>query len=344
MPLQLRARRDGFTLIELLVVVAIIGVLIALLLPAVQQAREAARRSQCKNNLKQIGLALHNYHDAFEAFPPGYVDQGLNLTEPGQGNWTWTAMLLPYLDQTPMFTLLDVGNRLISDALADPQALQAMQHPLSVFVCPSDPGPALNEADDSGSPWPERAIRDAFGNERQLARCSYVAANSSRGLGRDDGVPINPESGGSPSANGVFWRNSSVNFRTITDGSSNIVLAGERIWKKGDVEVRSAVTCGLRADGPGPEGVAEGMDDQGLVYSLGSGLRRINDVADSDGNLIEGARQSFSSAHTGGGQFLMGDGRVRFISQNIDHDLSDPVDSMFERLIAIRDAAPISDF
>lgn len=268
---QLRSRRDGFTLIELLVVVAIIGILVSLMLPAVQQAREAARRTQCKNNLRQIGLALHNYHDAFDTLPPGYVDQGQEQTEAGQGNWTWTAMLLPYVDQTPTFTLLDVGNRLLSDALADPQALQAMQHPLAVLVCPSDPGPMLNEADDAGSPWPERAIRDALGNERLLARCSYVAANSTRRLGRDEGVPINPESDGTPSANGVFWRNSSVHFRTITDGSSNIILAGERIWKKGDVEIRSAVTCGLRADSPGPEGVVQGSDDQGLVYTLGGG-------------------------------------------------------------------------
>src|SRR5689334_25410189 len=101
-------RRRAFTLIELLVVIAIIAVLIALLLPAVQQAREAARRTQCKNNLKQIGLALHNYHDTFRLFPPGYVDRNgnPNLTpdnDLGPG-WGWAAFLLPYIDQSPLYS------------------------------------------------------------------------------------------------------------------------------------------------------------------------------------------------------------------------------------------------
>src|SRR5258708_31972905 len=100
----MRSRRTGFTLIELLVVIAIIAVLVSLLLPAVQQAREAARRSQCKNNLKQIGLALHNYHDSFSVFPPGYIAgspfvDGETDTSPG---WSWASMILPQLDQGPL--------------------------------------------------------------------------------------------------------------------------------------------------------------------------------------------------------------------------------------------------
>ncbi|MFG0334575.1 MAG: DUF1559 domain-containing protein [Maioricimonas sp. JB049] len=334
----------GFTLIELLVVIAIIAVLVALLLPAVQQAREAARRSQCKNNLKQIGLALHNYHDAFETLPPGYVDQGDVLTRAGRGNWTWSAMLLPFLDQTPLYRILDVGDTTLSTALMEPDARDAMRRQIPVFVCPSDPGPELNDADGSMFSWPERAIRDEAGDERLLARCSYVASNSSRHLGRDEGSPIDPESAGTPAANGAFWKNSRVNFRTITDGSSNVLLIGERAWQLGPFATRAAVLHGVRADFPGPDGVVEGADDQGLVYMLAGGARRINEVGGSDGVMYHGARQSFSSQHEGGGQFLMGDGRVRFISQNIDHNLSDVVDSMFERLIAIRDAAPISDF
>ncbi|QDU39104.1 putative major pilin subunit [Maioricimonas rarisocia] len=344
MPCRTRSRITGFTLIELLVVIAIIAILIALLLPAVQQAREAARRSQCKNNLKQLGLALHNYHDAFETFPPGYVDQGAQLTEAGRGNWTWSAMLLPYVDQTPLFRILNVGDSTVSAILSDPEVGQSLQHQIPGFVCPSDPGPALNDADGSTFSWPERAIRDEIGNERLLARCSYVAANSSRRLGREEGSPIDPESRGTPAANGAFWQDSRVNFRTITDGSSNVLLVGERAWQLGSVEIRSGVLYGVRADRPDINGVVEGADDQGLVYMLGGGARRLNEVADAGGALLAGARQSFSSQHEGGGQFLMGDGRVRFISQNIDHDLSDAVDSMFERLIAIRDAAPISDF
>src|SRR5215813_2046814 len=111
-------RRSGFTLIELLVVIAIIAVLIGLLLPAVQQAREAARRSQCKNNLKQMGLAMHNYHDVYQCFPPGYLGYPAgnggscatinNTTQRGQG-WGWGAFLLPYLDQGNLYNLLSPG-------------------------------------------------------------------------------------------------------------------------------------------------------------------------------------------------------------------------------------------
>lgn len=99
--------RRGFTLIELLVVIAIIAVLVALLLPAVQQAREAARRSSCKNNMKQLGLALHNYHDTHFSFPPGYLDQdsygGFGFVDINQGHWAWSASLLPFLDQAPLY-------------------------------------------------------------------------------------------------------------------------------------------------------------------------------------------------------------------------------------------------
>ena len=95
--------KRGFTLIELLVVIAIIAILIALLLPAVQQAREAARRSQCKNNMKQIGLALHNYHDVYNTFPPGYVGQTDVSILAGYGLWSWSALILPYIDQAPLY-------------------------------------------------------------------------------------------------------------------------------------------------------------------------------------------------------------------------------------------------
>jgi prepilin-type N-terminal cleavage/methylation domain-containing protein len=114
------SRRDrvrGFTLIELLVVIAIIAILIALLLPAVQQAREAARRTQCKNNLHQIGIALHNYHDAFRILPPGQVTS-VHWLQTDSTMWGWAAMLLPYLDQSPMYNLLTPGDITLGAALA----------------------------------------------------------------------------------------------------------------------------------------------------------------------------------------------------------------------------------
>ncbi|WP_339749897.1 DUF1559 domain-containing protein [uncultured Rubinisphaera sp.] len=119
-------KRIGFTLIELLVVIAIIAILVALLLPAVQQAREAARRSSCKNNLKQIGLAMHNYHDTHSCFPPGYVDQmgesdeGDALTE---NQWGWGSQILPFLEQGAVFDVLDVGDNKLSDCATSGSAV-----------------------------------------------------------------------------------------------------------------------------------------------------------------------------------------------------------------------------
>ena len=109
MPRRLRSQRKGFTLIELLVVIAIIAILIALLLPAVQQAREAARRTQCKNNLKQIGLALHNYHDVYKCFPPGRTRNTYSgITSAWYtGNYSWLPRLLPNIDQAPIYNTID---------------------------------------------------------------------------------------------------------------------------------------------------------------------------------------------------------------------------------------------
>ncbi len=130
------ARRRGFTLIELLVVISIVGLLIALLLPAVQAARESSRRAQCVNNLKQIGLALHDYHGSHQTFPPGYVsgfdDQG-NDTGPG---WGWAAMLLPRFEQTPLFNSINFDL-----AIEDPADLTGRLPSIGSFLCPSDPHP-----------------------------------------------------------------------------------------------------------------------------------------------------------------------------------------------------------
>jgi prepilin-type N-terminal cleavage/methylation domain-containing protein len=133
-------RHRGFTLIELLVVIAIIAILIALLLPAVQQAREAARQSQCKNNLKQIGLALHNYHDVFNMFPASYLvdynhPERDEETLDGPSGWAWGTMLLPYLDQAPLYNAFEIHL-----PAWHPNNAVAVQTPLEVFLCPSATG------------------------------------------------------------------------------------------------------------------------------------------------------------------------------------------------------------
>ena len=126
-----RDRLRGFTLIELLVVIAIIAILIALLLPAVQQAREAARRTQCKNNLHQIGIAIHNYHDTFRIFPPGHVTS-VHYDVTDNTMWGWAVMILPYIDQSPMYNLLTPGDVTLGFALADAARLKGLQTPLEV--------------------------------------------------------------------------------------------------------------------------------------------------------------------------------------------------------------------
>jgi len=135
-------RRRAFTLIELLVVIAIIAVLIALLLPAVQQAREAARRSQCKNNLKQLGLALHNYHSSLNVFPPNLVPGGnFNYSA---GNWGVLAFLNPYLDQTNVYNLMNLSAPTYASTspynIADPNNAKAVAIIVPLFLCPSDRG------------------------------------------------------------------------------------------------------------------------------------------------------------------------------------------------------------
>ena len=151
-----RRIRHGFTLIELLVVIAIIAILIALLLPAVQQAREAARRSQCKNNLKQLGLALHNYHDTYGMFPmavigrPGagwqcsVMSNGDAVPNNDYRSWGWGTFILPFVDQAPLYNQLQPDGCRMPNSDATYNGEMLLRQSLPVFICPSDTGPALN--------------------------------------------------------------------------------------------------------------------------------------------------------------------------------------------------------
>jgi prepilin-type N-terminal cleavage/methylation domain-containing protein/prepilin-type processing-associated H-X9-DG protein len=192
-----RNTRHGFTLIELLVVIAIIGVLIALLLPAVQKVREAAARIQCRNNLKQIGIALHNYHDRAGRFPPGYASlvakSGADL---GPG-WGWAAFLLSDLEQNNLQRQIrfDVD---IADAV---NALSRVDS-LKVLRCPSDN---------------TEPTFTTMGNPVTVAHANYVGVFGTNEIEDDPGM-----------GNGVFFRNSKVRFADITDGTSGTFIVGER--------------------------------------------------------------------------------------------------------------------
>lgn len=199
--------RKAFTLIELLVVIAIIAVLIALLLPAVQQAREAARRAHCKNNLKQLGIALHNYHSSLDTFPPNLIPGGTNYAY-SKGGWSVLAYLTPYLEQTAVYNTMNLNAPTYSGSMiADPNNIKAIGTVIPLFLCPSD----------KGTP-----VSSGYG-VTNMGPTNYCA-NQGTGINTLNGNPSN----GSPyNANGVFFADSRIRFADITDGSSNTACMSE---------------------------------------------------------------------------------------------------------------------
>ena len=342
--------KRGFTLIELLVVIAIIAILIALLLPAVQQAREAARRTQCKNNLKQLGLAFHNYHDTYNTFPPGYVTLAANGNTTSEvGVYSWGSMILPQLEQTNAYQSLNVGNVPLQVNAANINTLRILQTPQPAFRCPTDTGPALNNfvnASGLGADnWYNMNISNGTGPV-PIATSNYVM---SAGTGVSTTPAANPTDRTASAVGplGVGFRNSKINFRDITDGTSNTILIGERAWKYGQVNVGAATVYGFSASINNPSGSANVKS--AALACLGQGYNGINWSAN---NLIHQTR-GFSSGHTGGAQFVLCDGAVRFISENIDYKTTDNASltdmtlhasSTLARLLVRNDGQVIGEF
>jgi prepilin-type N-terminal cleavage/methylation domain-containing protein/prepilin-type processing-associated H-X9-DG protein len=282
-----RVIRRGFTLIELLVVIAIIAILIGLLVPAVQKVRESAARAQCQNNLKQIGLALHGYHDANKKFPSGYVatavySDGGNDTGPG---WGWAAFALPYLEQGPLARQLN-----FSQPVQNSPAINTL---VAVYQCPSDLAVGAF------------VVTDAFGNAlAQAAPSSYAAC-----IGGDES-----DTAGRAGL-GIFYRNSQTRLTDVTDGTSNTILIGERAWSNANGIWAGAIPSGVIRRGqqnPCPGSGAAFYPAATLELAHG---HLNNATTDTDGGLDD-----FSSRHIGGSNFVFADGHVSFL-RSVSGDL-----------------------
>lgn len=300
--IRLLRPKQGFTLIELLVVIAIIAILIALLLPAVQQAREAARRTQCKNNLKQMGLALHNYESTFGLFPPSSTS-GFNT-----GAWAWdstksanrdptvhlhsfASLILPYLDGANLFnkinyniSSLDTANRDVASAV------------ISSYICPSYTGGTFSK----DAVWTAGNL-----NYERFAIRNYVA------LGAVNVMELSGQA--SFPARGIMYPQSRTRFRDITDGTSNTILLAESKEENASVWIDgSAATICARWANPmaGPPYAGSTVSINYTVYYPAA---------------LGGVQQTWgpSSQHTGGAHHLLADASVQFLSQNLDVNVYD---------------------
>ncbi len=295
-------RKRGFTLIELLVVIAIIAILIALLLPAVQQAREAARRSTCKNNLKQLGLAIHNYHDTHRVIPPGFCGTPsscttINHDHPG---WGWMAYILPFVDQAPLYQQLKIGQ--LNKAVCDQTTIMAPQDTMGsavlqdtiipAYICPSATDPKISNTNTGFH---------AKSNYCGIAGISFTGVTDSSNAPFPVGLK------------GTFGnaRVHKVKFRDFTDGTSNVAMVGEKF--------ASRDTSGNALSSAHP--AYKGSNWVGRAPDTTSAMTASLLKPGTSSFAVNGSSiNAFASLHVGGAHFVFGDGRVRFISENTDQN------------------------
>ncbi len=321
-----QAARHGFTLIELLVVIAIIGVLVGLLLPAVQVAREAARRSSCQNNLKQLGLAMHNHHDARGKLPPGFM----LVPDPALGSaWNhrwlerrfgWGMLLLPYLEESAIY---DQHAAAIADPngnMPAPTATNGLKSRPSVFACPSDDLPVATL-------W---AGRD------------YGSSNYAGCYGRTDEM-TGQNVGTLESATGVLQGASTVAFKDITDGSTQTIMLGEVSSLERHYSTAVNGFGFIAAIWPG---IPHVLKYDGIVlrdthpdHPINS---RLSDTQLDSGNGGRGDHDGFGSQHSGGALFVFCDGSTRFLNENIESS-SSPLGT-YQRLGDKADGLPVGDY
>ena len=296
-----KSRSRGFTLIELLVVIAIIAVLIALLLPAVQQAREAARRSQCKNNLKQLGLAMFNYEETHRTFPLGSYAPHTTMAN-------WRAHLLPFLDQSPVYMRLNFNGGIFTSGSLTPGSNDVLANlSMAVYVCPSS---SLNPT------------VGGQGNSQNTLMHMYIGISGAYPDPALRTVGSLSNYGGFYANNGSMLHNQITRIADFTDGSSNTMLIGEQSGRVGAADIRSAYYggwCGTTFTAPVSAAVPASNDSwsTGLTtiqYQINAKTAALGSDNPYDANTV------LNSFHVGGIHMLMGDGTVRFLSENANMD------------------------
>ncbi len=284
--------RKGFTLVELLVVIAIIGVLVALLLPAVQSAREAARRTQCINNIKQLGIALHTYHDVFGTFPPGF-DAGIERPNSSSApNWCnqnarfgapWTVQILKWIEEAPQFDVLNIESGFYDSSNRTAGFINTdLLVPLSAYACPS------------------RVEEERGGVKYLHLASSYVGVQG----GGEQAECANTACGTAGDrtwfSNGILFASSDIRIAEITDGTSNVFLVGETRYTYAPWAASGKMNgCAFA------QCFAGALDSINLYPSIGSNA------------LMRG----FSSNHPGGCHMLMADSSAHYVSESIDLDI-----------------------
>jgi prepilin-type N-terminal cleavage/methylation domain-containing protein len=312
-----KLRRMGFTLIELLVVIAIIAVLVSLLLPAVQQAREAARRSQCKNNLKQIGLALHNYHEQFNILPFGCVAPG-GVSPAIAQNMTGWVSLLPNIDQQPLFNLANFsaafgvwnGNGVLAGGGVPPQNVQITSTKIPIFICPSDAGHQTNDHTQNATGVTSTYVCNTTVDTYKTSYPFSVKYGSLWATGNYYYWSNEPRA--QKAMFGVF---SNCGFKDVTDGLSNTVAVAEQTFDTRD-SPQGSWACTYQQG----LGGTEFADEIPGHYPINNWYCC---TWTSPKNkyftpLVSGEYASPSSAHAGGIHVTLGDGSVRFINQAIN--------------------------
>jgi len=293
------AKRRAFTLVELLVVIAIIAMLVTLLLPAVQAARAAARRTQCTNNIRNLGLAVLNYESATGKIPPGWTGLQNN-----QAEWAWTSLILPYIEEQGIYDTLGVREQTLQDVLTsnNPQLLAVAATPIAIFNCPSDESQEvlLGGNGTFGAPVERHFVCSGCPrpSEFQPAKSNYLGVC---GMWDTFGNTIQAQKN-----NGVFYGNSTMTLGKISDGTSKTFAIGER-----DRRCRQGTWLGVR-NPPGP-------DLWGSYFVRGRVSVRLNDPRDVNVGVSRSCSEGFSSAHEGGGFFCFMDGHVAFISNDISY-------------------------